>query len=818
MKILMLCLLIKLVWVRVQIDKLKTGLMKKIVVSVCCLMISFSCFPQKTILFDADWRFYRGDIANAEQINFNDNDWRKIDLPHDWSIEDLPGTNSPFNPGVINGVGIGFTAGGTGWYRKAFTLPSTQKDKKIIIQFDGVYMNADVWLNNVHLGNHPYGYTSFYYDVTNNIKWNEKNIVAVQVKNEGATSRWYAGSGINRHVWLKEIEPIHIAQWGTYITTPEANATSAKINIKTKVQNETNTSSTITLINKIINAKGVEVVRATSKQNIAGNNQYEFNNDATITSPALWSTGDPNLYIAFSELYVDGKLSDRVETKFGVRKISFDVTNGFMLNDKPMKLKGGCFHIDNGPLGARAFDRAEIRRVALMKASAFNAIRCSHNPPAPAFLDACDSLGILVIDEAFDMWAEAKNEQDYHLYFKNWWQRDVESMLLRDRNHPSIIIWSIGNEIAGMDNPDVADTAKMLADFVHSMDDTRPVTAAVNSISDKKDAFFSALDICGYNYGVNKYVSDHERKPQRIIVSTESYALTAFDYWMAVLDHPYLIGDFVWTGFDYIGEASIGWLGYWQEKAFYPWNLAYCGDIDICGWKRPQSFYRDALWKENQLSLFVKSPKPSFPINPKKEEWSIWNWDDVVADWNWKGYEDSVLEVNVYSSCDEVELFLNGTSLGRKQTNRSSKFMAVYNVPYSAGELKAIGYSDKQIVNTSILKTANQPMQIKLSADKSVLKAGGEDLSYVTVELLDANGIRNPRAENLIHFEIEGAGTIAGVGNANPVSIESYQLPQRKAWQGRCLVVIKSAHNEGKIILKAKSDNLPGSDILLQSE
>jgi beta-galactosidase len=793
--------------------------MKKNSFLIVFLLVSFQCFAQRKILFDEGWRFHRGNITNDEQVNLKDNDWRNVDLPHDWSIEDLPGTQSPFSPDAINGVSVGFTTGGIGWYRKTFTLPVKQQNKRISILFDGVYMNADVWINGVHLGNHPYGYTSFYYDITDKIKKNEKNIIAVQVKNEGANSRWYAGSGINRHVWLIETNPIHVAQWGNYITTPEVSVSSAKVNIRTKVKNETGVSTTVTLVNKILNAKGVEVARASSKQKIPANDEYEFNENAMIKSPALWSNENANLYKAITEVYVDGKLADRLETKFGIRKISFDAVNGFMLNNKSMKLKGGCFHIDNGPLGARSFDRAEIRRVALMKESGFNAIRCSHNPPAPAFLEACDSLGMLVIDEAFDCWTEGKNADDYHVYFQDWWQRDLQSMLLRDRNHPSIIMWSIGNEIPGMDRPSIADTAKMLADYVRSVDNTRPVTAAANSVSDQKDAFFSALDISGYNYAKDKYVSDHQRKPDRIMVATESFALDQFDYWMDVLDHPWVIGDFVWTGYDYIGESSIGWFGYPQDKnLFYPWNLAYCGDIDICGWKRPQSFYRDALWKKDQLSIFVKPIHSSFPVNPKKSEWSKWNWDDVVTNWNWKGNEDSVFEINIYSSCDEVELFLNNKSLGKKPTNRSTKFMAVYNVPYTAGELKAIGYDNGKKVNAAILKTAGAPSQIKLSADRKIIKADNEDLSYVTVELVDKNGTRNPNAENLIHFEIEGPGTIAGVGNANPVSVESYQLPQRKAWQGRCMVVIKSGKTPGNILLKVLSPGLISSQVILKSE
>jgi len=497
-----------------------------------------------------------------------------------------------------------------------------------------------------------------------------------------------------------------------------------------------------------------------------------------------------------------------------------------MLNDKPMKLRGGCFHIDNGPLGAKSLDRAEIRRVALLKASGFNAIRCSHNPPAQAFLAACDSLGMLVIDEAFDCWTEGKNPQDYHVYFKDWWQRDLESMVLRDRNHPSIIMWSIGNEIPGMDRPSIADTARLLADYVRSLDNTRPVTAAANSVSDKKDPFFAALDVCGYNYAKDKYVSDHERKPNRIMVATESYALEQFDYWMNVLDHPWVIGDFVWTGYDYIGESSIGWYGYPQAKnLFYPWNLAWCGDIDICGWKRPQSFYRDALWKKNQLSVFVKPLHPTFPENPKKSEWSKWNWDDVISNWNFDSITDSLkqngdalFEINVYSSCDEVELFLNGKSLGKKNTNRSTKFMAVYHTPFERGELKAIGYDHGKKVNTYILKTAERPSLIRLSADRKVISADNQDLSYVTVELVDKKGNLNPNAENLVHFKIEGPGTIAGVGNANPVSVESYQLPQRKAWQGKCLVIIKSKKQAGKIILKAFSPGLQPAQLVIQTK
>jgi len=788
------------------------------------ILISFTILTtgfSQTTLFDFGWRFHRGDIANGEKENLNDEWWRKVDLPHDWSIEDIPGTQSPFDLNAVGGVSTGFTVGGIGWYRKTFDVPATLQNKKVYLQFDGVYMNANVWLNGVRLGNHPYGYTSFWFDVSNKIKFGKKNIIAVQVKNEGQNSRWYSGSGIYRHVWFKVMEPVHVAQWGTRITTTNVNTSSATVNIKSKVNNETKNKNEFTIISHLVNSKGDEVAKTESKHAIAANSSFEFSQQLTLTSPQLWSPETPVLYTLVTEIFDSNKkqLFDRVENKFGIRTISFNAQTDFLLNGKQTLLKGGCMHHDNGPLGAAAYDRAEERRVELMKASGFNAIRCAHNPPSPAFLDACDRLGMLVIDEAFDMWREANNPQDYHLYFDSSWHSDIESMIYRDRNHPSIIIWSIGNEIHNSDKPEVAQLAKTIADFVRSIDSTRAVTSAVNAVSEKKDQYFSALDVCGYNYAEGNYRNDHQRKPERVIFGTESYPLTAFENWMAVLDNKHFVmGDFVWTGFDYIGEASIGWLGYMQEKNFYPWSHAYCGDIDICGWKRPQSYYRDALWKNgNNVSIFVKPPQPTFKENPKKESWSIWNWHDVFPDWNWKGYENKSFDVEVYSSCEEVELFLNGKSLGKKETNRNTKFTATWQVPYEAGILKVVGYIDSKQVASSEIKTANAVSQIKLSADRTEIKANGQDLSYITVELLDANGICNPKAENLIHFDIEGEGTIVAVGSSNPMSTESFQQHQRKAWKGKCLVIVKSTQKAGKIILKASADGLKSSQVVIEA-
>jgi len=774
------------------------------------------------ILFDNDWRFFRGNAEQAEQVAFDDSSWRLLDLPHDWSIEDIPGTNSPIDSNAIGGIDAGYLVGGTGWYRKTFMLPKDLADKKFMLQFDGVYMNVDVWLNGKKVGNHPYGYTSFRYDITGFLLPGKENIIAVEVKNEGRNSRWYSGSGIYRHVWLSVLEPVHIDPWHLFITTPQVDENRALVNIRTTVFNETSTDAEVTLVTQILDKAGVRLAEDKTTQSVLSGAGAEFIQSISLSSAELWSPENPALYTAVSEVSTlsggTEKLTDRLETQFGVRTVAINAKEGFLLNGIPLELKGACMHHDNGPLGAAAYDRAEERRVELMKASGYNAIRTAHNPPSTAFLEACDRLGILVIDESFDMWREPKNPQDYHLYFDEWWKKDIESMVLRDRNHPSIVLWSIGNEIPERGRPEGAALARELVEYVKQLDPTRMVTAAVNSVTLDKDPYFAALDVCGYNYAIDNYVKDHKRLPDRIIVAAESYPLEAFEYWMAVKDYPWVIGDFVWTGYDYLGEASIGWLGYPHEGSFFPWTHAYCGDIDICGFKRPPSYYRDVLWGDGkQISLFVRPPVPTFPLNPKKELWSKWEWQDVVARWNWEGYEGTALTIEVYSSCPEVELFLNQKSLGRKSANRGNKWIATYQVPYEPGVLSVKGYNGTAEVASSGLKTATEPVKIALSADRSPIKADGQDLSYITVELLDAADTRNPLASNLINFEIEGPGTIVAVGSSNPMGTESFKQPVRKAYQGRCLVIVKSGTTPGDIRLKASSEGLPQAEIMISS-
>jgi beta-galactosidase len=778
--------------------------------------------PRAEILFDFGWRFNRGDVDNGEAMDLDVSNWRLLDLPHDWSIEDIPGTNSPIDSNSVGAIDAGYTVGGAGWYRKNFFVPSELQEKHLQIQFDGIYMNADIWLNGQHLGNHPYGYTSFWYDITDKVKYGSENVLAVQVKNEGRNSRWYSGSGIYRHVWLKILNPVHIEQWGTYITTPEISGSEASIQVITSVYNGSKAAEEYILTTTLLDAAGKEVGKLSGRHSIVSGSLFKFAQQIKINSPELWSLESPYLYKVIGEITrVQNEnpmtILDRVETNFGIRYLSYDARQGFLLNGKPILLKGGCMHHDNGPLGSAAYDRAEERRVELMKASGFNAIRCAHNPPSPGFLDACDRIGMLVIDESFDMWAKPKNPQDYHLYFNEWWQKDVESMVLRDRNHPSVIMWSIGNEIPESGEPSGSEMAKKQADYIRMLDPYRPITSAVNSVGPNKDRYFSTLDICGYNYARDNYVADHKRVPDRIIVATESFPLEAFYYWMDVKDYPWVIGDFVWTGYDYLGEASIGWLGYMQSSSFYPWTHAYCGDIDICGFKRPQSFYRDALWgDEKNVSIFVKPPVPTFDmVNPDHQDWSKWNWQDVVADWTWPGYENTSLDIEVYSNCSEVELFLDEKSLGKQQNSRTTQFITRWKVPYQPGVLRAVGYDNQQESATSGLITAGDPVKISLTADREEIKANGQDLSYITVEVMDENNVRNTKATNQVHFEITGPGTIIAVGSSNPFGLESFVQPKRKAYQGRCLVIVKSTREPGNIILTAKSEGLQEDQVTI---
>ncbi|MDD5694391.1 MAG: glycoside hydrolase family 2 TIM barrel-domain containing protein, partial [Bacteroidales bacterium] len=641
---------------------------KGISVSYCtmfgkCLLFSLvavlllSCSRDRQTLcvdqpFDAGWLFHRGDIEGGENPSLSDTGWRKLDIPHDWSIEDIPGTNSPFDSTVVNGVSSGFTRCGIGWYRKHFSVASEAENEKVILRFDGVYMNSDVWVNGYHAGNHFYGYSPFEYDISPWINFSGDNVIAVRVNNDSVRCRWYSGSGIYRHVALKITSRLNVDQGGIAVTTPEVSKEQATVVVNTILLNEGSEDKKATLYLQVIDNKGNKIVTRVEDYEIRAGQRATVEQSFSVSLPHLWSLEDPCLYTVEAAVMVDHTLADQVRQSFGIRTIQFDAETGFRLNGKEIELQGGCIHHDNGPLGAVALDRAEERRVELLKAAGFNAIRMAHNPPSAAMLDACDRLGMLVIDEAFDVWRYGHFPGDYSLHFDSLWREDLRSMVLRDRNHPCIIMWSIGNEIRNTDTEEIAEVCRELADFVRSLDPTRPVTVAVNAITPLKDPFFSHLDVCGYNYCRGLYLSDHERLPARVMFCSESYPSEAYDYWKDAKEYPWVTGDFVWTALDHIGEASIGWRGYPQDPDFFPWNLAWCGDLDICGFPRPQSFYRQTLWKEEPMvALFVTPPIPSFPLNPAKEWWSVWDWPDVTDSWNFKGYENDSLKVSVYSRC-----------------------------------------------------------------------------------------------------------------------------------------------------------------------
>jgi beta-galactosidase len=575
---------------------------------------------------------------------------------------------------------------------------------------------------------------------------------------------------------------------------------------------------------RIVAPDGALVGEAELQMMIDAGGRREYSQDVQVAGPQLWSPDTPHLYRLETEVSVGDEVVDTATTAFGIRSLHFDAETGFLLNGQPVKLKGGCVHHDNGVLGAASYDRAEERKVKLHKASGFNAIRCAHNPPAPAFLDACDRLGMLVMDEAFDCWRDGKNPYDYHVSFDDWWQRDLDSMLYRDRNHPSIIMWSIGNELVERGWPEGAQLARRLAEHVRAVDPTRPVTAAINGFGfpaqdesawPRTDGVFAALDVGGYNYRWKKYRPDHERHPARMMVGTESTPGEAFDNWMSVLELDCVLGDFVWTSLDYLGEAGIGRVRTEGDTAFlggYPWHQANCGDLDLCGFKRPQSYYRDVLWQSGArlyIAVHLPAPEGKTPIT------TYWGWPDVWPNWTWPGREGQPFKVDVYSTCERVELFLNDKSLGVKPTTRQERFIATFDVPYEPGVLKAVGYTGEQPAAECQVKTVGAPAQIRLTPDRSSITAERGDLCYITAEIVDQEGLVHPNADHELFFTVKGEGEIAAVGSGNPISTERYRGNQRRAHRGRCLVVVKSCGGPGEIRLRAQADSLDGAEVLI---
>ena len=775
-------------------------------------------------LFDSNWKFLKEDAKDAEDPGFDDANWRTLDLPHDWSIEDLPNQNGesiigPFSKESIAQGNTGFFIGGIGWYRKHFTISPDKSGKVVSMLFDGVYMNCDVWINGHFLGNHPYGYTPFYYDLTPYINPGKDNVLAVKVRNEGKNSRWYSGSGIYRHVWLKTSGALHIKQWGVYITTPEITQERSKINIQTDIENPELLKEAYLEI-KIISPEGIEIKNLKEQISL---NKHSVNVSKTIIieKPMLWSVETPNLYKAFINTYSNGHITDSQIQTFGIRSIKVNAQSGLTLNGKKILLKGGCIHHDNGPLGSATFNRAEERKIEILKNNGFNAIRTSHNPPSEQFLDACDRLGMLVIDEAFDTWQYPKNNDDYHRYFKDWWSKDLESYILRDRNHPSVIFWSIGNEIFERADSSGVEIATQMIKKIKTIDSTRQITEGVNGFWDhpgrdwdfSKHAF-EILDVAGCNYQWKNYESDHLKFPQRIMAGTESLAYEAAENWNLVKKVPYVIGDFVWTAMDYMGEAGLAHndqdsLKNW--KTSWPWYTANCGDIDICGFKRPQSYYRDVIWDRSIIEMAVHNPSKE----NSKEVFTYWGWPDVVRSWNWAGNENKLFKVYVFSKSEKVRLELNHRVIDEKSATDSAKHTFIFDVPYMSGELKAIALTDGKEYGLTSIKTTGVPYALQLTADRPKIQNDPNELIYVSVEITDNEGNIVPNANIPVEFSMNGTGELAATGNGNPVEMASFKQLKRNTFRGRCLAILRPTNN-GIITFSASSNGLRPATIKIE--
>lgn len=818
-------------------------------VSASAFLFIISCSKQKipavgrTSSFDEDWHFIKDSLPGSQAPDFNDTGWRIIDIPHDWSIEDLPEQNGediigPFDKSAIDKGSSSYLTGGVAWYRKNFTIREDGKDKIVYLQFDGVSVRSDVWLNGKHLGFHPYGYTPFYYDLTS---WlnppGQPNVVAVRVKNEGMNSRWYAGSGITRHVWLTLANPVHIdVSGGLYITTPLVTDRSAEVKIETKLVNSGINAENIVLRTVLLDPSGREAATITCNPTIAPGQTKHVIQEIQLNIPSLWSIDEPNLYHAKVSVLINDIVVDDVATHFGIRSIEIDAQNGFSINGKQVKVIGGNIHHDNGPLGAASIDRAEERKIELLKKNGFNAIRTAHNPPSEALLDACDRLGMVVINEIFDNWEIAKRNQDYHLFFREWWQKDVESWVKRDRNHPSIIIWSIGNEVREAYDSSGLRIARDLTDWIRRFDPSRRVTECFVDFAwmrgqkskwDENREHMALFDLIGYNYAYKRYEEDHVKYPDRVMVGTETNPPLALENYEMVRKHPYVIGYFVWTAMDNLGEAGRGMpqqidivpdtnqteaAGVGFNRDVWPVFTNYQGDIDLIGNRKVPSYYQYVVWGKSKVEMFVHRPIPK----GKREVTSNWGFPDELKSWNWTGHDGEKFQVHVYTRSQQVKLELNGKIAGEQNVEQGKSITATFEVQYEAGKLIAHCYDNGNETASETIETTGKPMAIRLIADRTRIKADHNDLSYIRAEIIDSEGNIVPDADDVVvTFEVKGRGELAGVGSGNPKDMSSFKQAKKKAYQGICLAIIRPETTPGRIHIRASADSLKAASLTI---
>ncbi len=771
-----------------------------------------------------DWLFFLGDDKQAAASTFDDAQWRKLNLPHDWSIEGV------FAENHLTTTQGGALPTGIGWYRKHLTIPYQYKNKQIYLEFDGVYRDSEVWINGHSVGKRPFGYNSFRYEISQWIRLGEDNVIAVRVDNsQQPNSRWYSGSGIYRYVRLVYTEAIAVDHWGTYITTPKVNTQQASVKIQTQLNNTSHQSQAVILRSILYDAQNQEVKRIESHLVLPDTGTLVTQN-ITVANPLLWTLAQPYLYSLKTEVWQAKQLLDVYQTSFGIRSFRFDAQKGFILNEQPTKILGVCNHHDLGALGAAVNVRAIERQLTLLKQMGCNAIRMSHNPPAPELLDLCDKMGFIVMDEAFDMWKKKKSKKDYGLFWEQWHQQDLEAMVKRDRNHPSIFVWSIGNEIREQFDSTGTTIAKELAQIVKKWDNTRPVISALTENEPNKNFIYQskALDLLGFNYKHEDYALLPQRFPQQVLLATETasalatrgrydmpkdsiqlwpktaksplvegnaaFAVTAYDNvaaywgttheeaWKAVKKSPFIAGLFVWSGFDYLGEPHP-----------YPWpaRSSYFGIIDLAGFPKDVYYMYQSEWTN----------KPVLHLFPH------WNWTkgQTVDVWCY------------YNEADEVELLLNEQSLGIRKKEKDAIHVA-WKVPFQAGTLKAVSRKAGQVVLTKTIQTAGKAYQVVLETDKKILNADGEDLAFVTVKVTDEQGNLVPEANHLINFQVTGAATLAGVDNGYQASMESFKMPYRHAYNGLCLAIVRTTEQAGTIQLTATAEGLLPQTLVLESK
>jgi beta-galactosidase len=759
------------------------------------------------VKFNTDWKFINEDVEDGQDPDFDDSAWRQLNLPHDWAIEGPFSEEVYFQGGFLPYPGIG-------WYRKTFDIAA--EGKIVLLEFDGIMMNAKVWLNGEYVGEWAFGYSSFALDITKSIKHNQKNVLAIRVENTDYSSRWYPGSGIYRNVWLTVTNPIHVAHWGTYITTPDISDKEAMVQVETWISNKSEYDQEILLETSINDASGKEIVKNIKQDQVSKSDDLKFQQNIRLPDPDRWDIANPYLYSVISRVIVNEKVFDEYETPFGIRTFKFEADKGFSLNGRSVKINGVNMHHDLGPLGTAVSYRATERQLEILKDMGVNSIRTAHNPPSPEQLDLCDKMGILVMDESFDEWRKPKHnvKNSYSSLFDEWAEKDMRALIKRDRNHPSIILWSTGNEVPELGTPDGKKSAKMLADICRELDPTRPVSSGIHLSIKIDQELMDIFDVAGFNYWHEKLEELHQAFPDKPILVTEAAAVLSsrgeyhfpvkrvYSGWQHESKHissydltntgfgalpdvefqlqddfEWLAGQFVWSGFDYHGEPDP------YEDA-WPAHSSYFGIIDMCGFPKDRYYLYQSQWSE----------KPMVHLLPH---------------WNWEGREGQTIPIFVYTNGASAELFVNGKSKGKKVKDKGQYRLKWNDVIYQPGSIKAVAYdANDNILVEKAIRTADKPYQIELIPDRQKINADGEDLSFITVRIKDKNDIFCPKAGKLISFKVEGEGTIAAVGNGDPTSLESYQANKRKVFNGLCLLVIRSTDKAGKIQITATSPGL----------